>query len=77
MKPQKSFGINGSSFICYPSEITIEVGGHRLTTAVQFSSQITQAFPAVLDQEGFFGKARISFERYKWNLDIRFVKQNN
>ena len=73
IKPQKSFGINGSSFICYPSEITIELGGHQLIIPVHFSSQLTSAFPCILGQEKFFSKARITFERYKWNLDIRII----
>lgn len=73
VKPQKSFGINGSPFICYPSEITIEVGGHSLVIPIQFSPQLTKAFPAILGQENFFSESRVTFERYKWNLDIRFI----
>lgn len=75
VKPQKSFGINGFPFLCYPSEITIEVGGHRLDIPVQFSNQLSKAFPCVLGQENFFSKARVIFERYKWNLDIRLIEK--
>jgi len=73
VKPQKSFAINGSSFICYPSKIRIELGGHLLEIPVHFSRQLTSAFPCILGQEGFFDKSRVIFERYKWNLDIRLV----
>ena len=70
----RSFGINGFPFLCYPSEITIEVGGHRLDIPVQFSNQLSNAFPCILGQEDFFTKARVTFERYKWNLDIRIIE---
>lgn len=73
VKPQKSFGINGSPFLCYPSEVGIEIGGYKLTIPVHFSNQLSTAFPCVLGQEDFFSKARIIFERYKWNLDLRFI----
>lgn len=73
IKPQKSYGINGSPFTCFPGEITIELGGYRLNIPVHFSSQLSSAFPCVLGQENFFNKARITFERYKWNLDIRLI----
>lgn len=73
VKPQKSFGINGSPFVCYPSEINIEIGGHKLMIPVHFSDQLSNAFPCILGQENFFSQARIIFERYKWNLDIRLV----
>ncbi|MBI4035979.1 hypothetical protein HY383_03440 [Candidatus Daviesbacteria bacterium] len=71
IKPQKSFGINGSSFICFPSKIDIELGGCKLSIPVHFSNQLSTAFPCILGQEDFFSKARIIFERYKWNLDIK------
>ncbi len=73
VKPQKSFGINGDPFICYPSEIDIEIGGHKLIIPVHFSNQLSSAFPCILGQENFFSKAKIIFERYKWNLDIRLI----
>lgn len=72
-KPQTSFGINNSPFICYPGEITIDIGGHISNIPVHFSDQLSSAFPCILGQEGFFSKARIVFERYKWNLDIRLI----
>lgn len=72
-KPQTSFGINNSPFICYPAEITINIGGHILNIPVHFSDQLSPAFPCILGQEGFFSKTRVVFERYKWNLDIRLV----
>lgn len=75
VKLEKSFGINGSAFLCYPSKITIELGGHRLDIPVRFSNQLNIPFKCVLGQEGFFSKARIIFERYKWNLDIRIVEK--
>lgn len=71
--PQKSFAINGSQFLCYPSEINIEIGGHRLTIPAHFTKQLTSAFPCIIGQENFFNKTRITFERYKWNLDIKLV----
>ena len=71
--PQKSFAINGSQFLCYPSEIEIEIGGHRLTIPVHFTKSLTSAFPCIIGQENFFSKTRIIFERYKWNLDIKLV----
>lgn len=73
IKPHKSFGINGSPFLCYPSKITIEIGGHKLDIPVQFSNQLNTPFKCVLGQEDFFSKARITFERYKWNLDMRII----
>lgn len=73
IKPQKSFGINGSSFLCYPSKITIELGGHQLDIPVHFSKELSSAFPCILGQEDFFSRCRIAFERYKWNLDIRII----
>lgn len=73
IKPQASRGINGSLFLCYPSEITIGIGGHSLKIPVHFSPQLSKAFPCILGQENFFSKARVIFERYKWNLDIRLV----
>lgn len=73
IKPEASRGINDSPFLCYPSEIDIEVGGHRLNIPVHFSSQLSKEFPCILGQEHFFSKARIVFERYKWNLDIRLI----
>lgn len=75
IKPQKSFGINGLPFLCYPSKITIEIGGQRLDIPVHFSKELNQAFPCILGQEDFFTKTRISFERYKWNLDIRIIEK--
>lgn len=71
--PQKSFAINGSSFLCYPAEIDIEIGGHKLNIPIHFTGQLTSAFPCIIGQENFFSKARVVFERYKWNLDIRLV----
>ena len=73
--PQKSFAINDSQFLCYPSKINIEIGGHILTIPVHFTRQLTSAFPCILGQEDFFSKTRITFERYKWNLDIRLVEK--
>jgi len=73
VKPQKSFGINGASFVCYPSLVKIEIGGHLIEIPVHFSNQLSKEFPCILGQEGFFDKTRIVFERYKWNLDIRLV----
>ncbi len=73
VNPQRSFGINGSPFICYPSQITVEIGGQRLLIPVHFSSQLSKAFPCILGQEDFFSQTRIIFERYKWNLDIRLI----
>ena len=75
IRPQKSFGIDGSSFLCYPAKITIEVGGNRLDIPVHFSNQLNKAFPCILGQEDFFSQTRITFERYKWNLDIRIVEK--
>ncbi|MDP3974265.1 MAG: aspartyl protease family protein [Candidatus Daviesbacteria bacterium] len=75
IKPQTSFGINGSPFLSYSSKITIEVGGHQLNIPVQFSNQLNTPFKCVLGQEDFFSKARITFERYKWNLDIRIIEK--
>lgn len=69
----KSYGINGSSFECFASEVTIEIGGHNLNIPVQFSKQLSKAFPCILGQEDFFSKAKITFERYKWNLEIRII----
>lgn len=71
--PRTSFGINGSPFICFPSEITMEFGGVQLEIPVHFSRNLTKEFPCILGQEGFFNKAKITFERYKWNLDIRLI----
>ena len=76
VKFEKSFGINGSAFLCYPSKITIEIGGHKLDIPVRFSNQLGTPFKCVLGQEDFFSKTRITFERYKWNLDIRIVENN-
>lgn len=73
VKPDKSFGIDGSPFLCYPSKVGIDIGGHLLEIPVQFSNQLNKAFPCILGQEDFFTKTRIVFERYKWNLDIRIV----
>lgn len=73
IKPHQSFGINDSPFICYPAEVTIEIGGHNLGIVVHFSNQLTKAFPCILGQESFFTKTRVVFERYKWNLDIKLV----
>jgi len=73
--PHKSFGINGSSFICFPSQITMTLAGHNLTIPVHFSPELTPAFPAILGQEGFFDQARIIFERYSWSLEIKFVEK--
>lgn len=73
VRPHTSFGINGSPFLCYPSKISIEIGGHRLDIPVQFSNQLNTPFKCILGQENFFSKTRIIFERYKWNLDIRIV----
>ena len=73
IKPQKSFGINGASFLCYPSRITMEIGGQRIDIPAHFSNELNQAFPCILGQEDFFNKTKIIFERYKWNLDIRIV----
>lgn len=39
------------------------------------SDQLSNAFPCILGQENFFSKARVIFERYKWNLDIRLVQR--
>jgi predicted aspartyl protease len=75
VQPQKSFSINGSPFLSYPSKIIIEVGGHQLNIPVQFSNQLNTPFKCVLGQEDFFSKARIIFERYKWNLDIRLLEK--
>lgn len=75
IKPVKSFGINGSPFLCYTSEITIEVGGHKLDIPVHFSNQLNRILPCVLGQENFFSQAKIIFERYKWNLDIRLIEK--
>lgn len=72
-KPQTSFGINGSAFICFPSEITMELGNIKLKIPVHFSSQLTKEFPCILGQEGFFDKARLVFERYKWSLEIELI----
>ena len=71
VKPQKSFGINGSEFTCFPSELEIEIGGHKLKIPVHFSSELTSAFPCILGQEGFFSLSKITFERSKWNLEIK------
>ena len=71
--PQKSFAINGSQFLCYPAQLDIEIGGHKLTIPVHFTKQLTSAFPCIIGQENFFSKAKITFERYKWNLDIRLI----
>ena len=74
VKFEKSFGINGSVFLCYPSKITIEIGGHRLDIPVRFSNQLNTPFKCVLGQEDFFSKTRVVFERYKWNLDIKVIE---
>ncbi len=74
VKFEKSFGINGSAFLCYPSKITIEIGGHQLDIPVRFSNQLNTPFKCVLGQENFFSKTRIVFERYKWNLDIKVIE---
>lgn len=76
VKVEKSFGINGSAFLCYPSKITIEIGGYKLEIPVRFSNQLNTPFKCVLGQEDFFSKTRITLERYKWNLDIRIVDGN-
>ena len=47
----------------------------ELNIPVQFSNQLSKAFPCILGQEDFFSKARITFERYKWNLDIRLLEK--
>ena len=75
IKFEKSFGINDSPFLCYPSKITIEIGGHMLDIPVRFSNQLNTPFKCVLGQEDFFSKTRIVFERYKWNLDIRIIEK--
>lgn len=75
IKVEKSFGINGSAFLCYPSKITIEIGAHRLDIPVRFSNQLNTPFKCVLGQEGFFSEARILFERYNWNLDIKIIEK--
>lgn len=73
IQPEKSFAVNGVEFMAYPSEIEVEFAGYRLKTNIQFSDQISRAFPVILGQENFFSLLRIVFERYKWNLDIRIV----
>lgn len=72
IKPVKSYGINGAGFVCYPAEVTIEIGGYKFVIPVHFSRELNPVFRCVLGQEGFFSKARIVFERYKWNLEIKF-----
>jgi|SRR3989344_3002974 len=76
IKPQKSFGINGSPFLCFSSEITIDLAGDKITIPVHFSPELTPAFPVILGQEGFFSQAKIIFERYSWNLEIKFLEEN-
>lgn len=71
IKPHQSLGINGSPFTCYPTEITIDIGGHQMDIIAYFSDQLAPAFPCILGQESFFSKTRVVFERYKWNLEIK------
>jgi predicted aspartyl protease len=70
-KPVRSFGVDGSPFLSYESAVEIELGGHRFAAKVLFADKLG-AFKVVLGQEDFFYKARIVFERYKWNLEITF-----
>lgn len=71
IRPQTSFGINGSAFLTYPSKIAIDLGGHQLDIPVHFSSQLNPAFPCVIGQETFFSKARVILKDINgiWILD--------
>ncbi|TSC85434.1 MAG: hypothetical protein G01um101416_862 [Microgenomates group bacterium Gr01-1014_16] len=68
-----SWDISGNRFWGGVSNIVVIIGGHEFEIPAIFSDQIIRSF-CVLGQEGLFDQARVIFERYKWNLDIRPVR---
>ncbi|MDP2720473.1 MAG: retropepsin-like aspartic protease [bacterium] len=73
LKIQKSNAANNSTFLAYVFEepFTIEIGGHKLTiNRANFSPDLAPPFPFILGQDNFFDLCRITFERYKWNIDL-------
>lgn len=70
-KSVRSFGVDGALFLAYESAVELELGGHRFTAKVLFADKLG-AFKVILGQKDFFSKARIVFERYKWNLEVTF-----
>ncbi|OGY32604.1 MAG: hypothetical protein A3A57_01200 [Candidatus Woykebacteria bacterium RIFCSPLOWO2_01_FULL_41_12] len=70
----KTFAANGEPFRRYvlDSSLVAEIGGHKLNIKpVNFSPDLAGAFPLILGQENFFDLCRITFERYKWNIDLK------
>ena len=70
LKRIDSWDITGHIFWGCLSDVNVVIGGHEFKIPAIFSDQITRPF-CVLGQEGLFDQARITFERYKWNIDIR------
>ena len=73
----KTFAANGASFSNYAfnKTLTSEIGGNKLEVkSVYFSPDLAGAFPLILGQRDFFDLCRITFERYKRNIDLRIVK---
>lgn len=74
LKVQKSNAANNSTFLAYIFEepFVVEIGGNELTLSKAFfSPELTPPFPFILGQDNFFGLCRISFERYKWNIELK------
>jgi len=65
IKPVSITGFNQSKMDCFPKEITIEVVGRDLILPVYFGGSLAQEYPCILGQDGFFDKAKITFERYR------------
>mgnify|MGYP001602739035 FL=1 len=70
LKQIDSWGITGDKFWGHLTRLTAIIGGVEFEIPAIFSEQISRPF-CVLGQEGLFDQARVIFERYKWNLDIR------
>lgn len=70
VKPIPSWGINGEMFLGRPVKLVATIGDWEFQITAIFSDKINRAF-CVLGQEGLFDQAGVTFERYKWNLNIR------
>ena len=71
-----TYSVTGEPFERYilKEPIAVEIGGHPLKiTPVNLSTNLAGQFPLILGQDNFFDLCRITFERYKWNMDIRIV----
>lgn len=69
-KSVPSWGINSQEFKGYPARVTAIIDDWELEIVAIFSPEVGRMF-CVLGQEGLFDQARVTFERYKWNMDIR------